>query len=164
MGVVKIIPYVNRLAKVVAMPGGKRLADAVADADANLMSIKGSCLEALDVHLARIRELAGASAPSDAALDEIYSLSNEVLGIAGLFGMPDLGKAAYSLCELIDSRGGQGCSRKALDVHIDSLRLLRFGDAVPQAERENMIAGLAAVVAHAKRTRADAAGAVEAAT
>jgi hypothetical protein len=152
MSIVKVIPYVNRLGKAIALPGGKRLGDAVADANTNLLTIKEPCLEALDALLARIRDLAAAPAPDAAALEEIYDRSNEALGLAGLFGLGDLSKAAYSLCELIDSRpAGQGVGREALEVHIDSLRLLRFGDAIPQAERDNMISGLAAVVAHGKR-------------
>jgi hypothetical protein len=153
MGIVKVIPYVNRLAKVVSMPGGKRVGDAVADANANLLTIKEPCLEALDAILARIREIGATGNPGAPVLEEIYERANEAVGLAGVFGLPDLGKAAYSLCELIDSRpAGEGCSRQALDVHIDSLRLLRLGDAVPAAERDNMVAGLIAVVSHAKRT------------
>lgn len=157
MGIVRVIPFVNRLAKVVAMPGGKRVADAVADANANLLTIREPCLEALDASLARIREVA-ATDLSQASLDEIYALANEAVGLAGLFGLADLGKAAYSLCELIDSRpAGAGIGRQALDVHVESLRILRLGDALPAAERENMVAGLIAVVDHAKRAaRSDA--------
>lgn len=152
MGIVKVIPYVNRLAKAIAVSGGKRVGDAIADANANLLTIQEPCLEALDVILGRIRELAAAPVPDPAALEEIYLRANEAVGLAGLFGLPDLGKAAYSLCELIDSRpAGQGVGRQALDVHVESLRILRLGDAVPAVERENMVAGLIAVVDHAKR-------------
>lgn len=151
MSVVKVIPYVNRLARVVSMPGGKRLIDAIADADANLLTIEEPCLEALDATLARIRLVASQDAPDDDALEDIYQRANEALGLAGLFGLPDLGKAAYSLCELIDSRAeGKGCSPQALAVHVDSLRLLRAGDAIPAAERDKILAGLSAVVAHGK--------------
>lgn len=153
MSIVKIIPYVNRLAKVVSMPGGKRLSDAVDDANANLLTIKEPCLEALDAAIARIRDLAATAKPDTAVLEEIYQRSNEVLGLGGMFRLPDLSKAAYSLCELIDSRpAGQGVGQAALAVHVDSLRMLRAGDAIPQAERDNMVSGLAAVVSHAKRT------------
>lgn len=153
MSIVKIIPTVNRLAKAISLPGGKRLGDAVDDASANLLTIKEPCLEALDATIGRIRDLAAEPAPSAEALEEIYARANEALGLGGLFGLPDLSKAAYSLCELIDSRpAGQGVGRQALDVHVDSLRLLRFGDALPQAERDNMVSGLASVVSHAKRS------------
>lgn len=155
MSIVKVIPYVNRLAKVVAIPGGKRIGEAVADANANILTIKEPCLEALDANIARIRDLAATPAPDTAALEEIYECSNEAVGLAGLFGLADLGRAAYSLCELIDSRpSGEGVGRQALDVHIDGLRLLRTGDALPAAERDRMVEGLLAVVAHAKRTAA----------
>lgn len=153
MGVVKVIPYVNRLAKAIAAPGGKRVGDAVADANANLMTIKEPCLEALDVLLAQIGELSASRDPDATALNQMYEHANEAIGIAGVFGLPDLGKAAYSLCELIDSRPpGHGVGRRALDVHIDSLRLLRTGDIMPEPERAAMVAGLVAVVDHAKRT------------
>lgn len=156
MSVVRHIPYVNRLAKAISIPGGKRVFEAVADADANLKTIEVPCLEAVDAFIASIQQLA--AQPNDAeALSQIYAESNIVIGIAGVFGLKDLSAAAYSLCELVDSRPeGGGVDPMAMAVHINSLRLLRQGDAVDPVQREAMLHGLSQVVARAKRAVAAA--------
>ena len=147
MSVVKFIPYTNRLAKLMKLPGGKRVEDALADADANLKEIEGPCLVVLDELIARIRGLAETPQPTLDDLDEIYARSNEIVGLGGVFGMRDLSAAAYSLCELVDrTRERGGPDRQALAVHVSSLRLLRMGGAIEEAERAKMLDGLANVV------------------
>jgi hypothetical protein len=151
MSVVRHIPYVNRLAKAISIPGGKRVADALADADANLKAIEVPTLEAVDAYIASIQGLA--ARPDDAeALAQIYAESNIIIGLAGVFGLKDLSGAAYSLCELVDSRpAGRGVDPVSMAVHVDSLRVLRQGDAIDPAQRAAMLDGLGKVVARAKR-------------
>jgi hypothetical protein len=156
MSVVRHIPYVNRLAKAISIPGGKRVFEAVAEADANLKTIEAPCLEAVDAYIASIQQLA--ARPDDAAaLGRIYAESNIVIGLAGVFGLKDLSAAAYSLCELVDSRPpDSGVDPMAMMVHVDSLRLLRQGDTFDPTQREAMLHGLSQVVARAKRAAAAA--------
>lgn len=151
MSVVRHIPYVNRLAKAISIPGGKRVGQAIEDADANLKTIEVPTLEAVDAFIASIQRLS--ARPEDAeGLSQIYRESNTVIGLAGVFGLKDLSAAAYSLCELIDSRPqDKGVEAKAMTVHVDSLRLLRQGDAIDPAQRQAMLDGLAKVVARSKR-------------
>ena len=147
MSVVKFIPYTNRLSKLMKLPGGKTVEQAMADADVNLKSIESSCLAVLDQLISRIRGLAETPQPSLDDLDEIYARSNEIVGLGGVFGMRDLSAAAYSLCELVDrTRERGGPDREAMTVHVDSLRLLRFGGAIEEAERARMLDGLSKVV------------------
>ena len=155
MSVVKFIPYTNRLAKLMNLPGGKRVEDALADARENLKEIEGPCLEVLDELIARIRTLVGDGRPSADELEEIYSRSNEIVGLGGVFDMFDLSAAAYSLCELVDrTRDRGGPVPSALAVHVDSLRLLRLGGAIQTEERSKMLDGLADVVRRAARESA----------
>jgi hypothetical protein len=151
VSVVRHIPYVNRLAKAISVPGGKRLSEALDDAEANLKTIEMPCLEAVDAYIASIQKLS--AQPSDpAALEQIYDDANRVVGMAGVFGLGDLGRAAYCLCELVDSRPeGAGVDPVAMGVHVESLRILRQGEALPAVQREAMVEGLLAVVARAKR-------------
>jgi hypothetical protein len=149
---VKFIPYTNRLAKLIRLPGGKRIEEALADADVNLKAIEGPCLTVIDDLIGRIRALAAPANPGAEALDEIYARSNEIVGMGGVFGMPDLSAAAYSLCELVDrTRDHGGPSQDALAVHVDSLRLFRLGQAITDEQRRAMLAGLADVVRRAGR-------------
>jgi hypothetical protein len=94
----------NRLAKVVFMPGGKTIAQALDDAQASLEDIRAESLGVLRAKLEEIQALGKKSEkdPKAADIQHLYALSGEVLDIAGLFGLPELGQAAFSLCELID--------------------------------------------------------------
>lgn len=155
MTTVKYIPYTNRLAKLIRAPGGKRIEEALADADINLKAIEGPCLTVLDELIARIRTLAGDGRPSLVDLEEIYGRSNEIIGLGGVFGMHDLSAAAYSLCELVDrTRDNGGPLADALRVHVDSLRLLRLGRQIGEDERAKMLDGLADVVRRSSRETA----------
>jgi hypothetical protein len=112
------------------------------------------------------RELGGDADP--AKVQRLYQLSNEIYGIAGTFGLIHLGKAAYSLCDLLDQLGvAQTWNWPAVRVHLDSIRLLRTRQDQPEAERDAIIEGLLSVVSHvtaaasAKRTAPSQAPAAE---
>ncbi|MEW6596295.1 MAG: hypothetical protein AB1429_02250 [Pseudomonadota bacterium] len=138
----------NRLAALVRKPGGKPIAQAIADAETNLDEIRDACIEALDLILEQMSEVAPKLRDGDdhEALHELYRLSNEVVGIAGVFNLGDVGRAAYSLCDLLDRFDTKGeVSAPALLVHMDSLRLLRLG--LPDGEVDRILDGLQAVTA-----------------
>ncbi len=122
------IPRTLRLARLMAEPGGIRMVDAVAQANQNLEQVRDDCLNTVDRHLGEIERLHGqaADAPSVELREEIYRLANEIHGLAGVFGLRELGEAAFSLCELIDRlQVSHGWRSDAVDVHLSALRLLR---------------------------------------
>lgn len=138
----------NRLAALVRKPGGKPIAQAIADAEINLEEIRDACIEALDLILEQMSDVAPKlrTGEDHEALQELYRLSNEVVGIAGVFNLGDVGRAAYSLCDLLDRFDTKGeISAPALLVHMDSLRLLRLG--LPDGEVDRILDGLQAVTA-----------------
>jgi len=123
-----LIPWQNRLAKLIREPGGAKVAEVLKRADENLDAIRAQCLDALDRHLEEITQLRASSgpAPSAAVKDAIYQLASDIHGVAGVFGLEALGEAAFSLCELADRlRRSDRWSQDAVDVHISALRLLR---------------------------------------
>ena len=123
-----LIPWQNRLAKLIREPGGSKVADVLKRADENLDAIRSECLDALDRHLEEITRLRTASGdnPSPEAKDAIYQLASDIHGVAGVFGLETLGEAAFSLCELTDRlRRSDRWSPDAVEVHISALRLLR---------------------------------------
>lgn len=151
---VRYIPYKNTLAKLIRVPGGKAFADAVSDANANLKTLEVTGLSELDAKIEEIRLIA-ANPSAPGAPTRIYEAANQAVALGGVCGVPDVSEAAYSLCELIDRTlpdrmpGGE-----AIRVHADALRLLRLGDALPEAERRRVLKGLGDVVA--RETRASA--------
>ena len=77
----------NRLAKVVWLPGGKTIGQALDDVQANLEEIRAQSLDLLRAKLEEIQALGRKSAkePKLADLEALYALSGEVLDIAGQF-------------------------------------------------------------------------------
>ncbi len=155
MTVVRHIPYVNRLGKLIQVPGGKRIEEALKEARSNLDEIAEQCLGEIDQSIRAVQGAASASDRTPESFDAVYAASNHVVGLAGLFGRPDLGTAAHSLCELLDRSGSwEECSPVALKVHVDSLALLRDPHLLSAEERANILDGLVKVVARTTRTAA----------
>jgi hypothetical protein len=150
MSAVMRVPWENRLAKLVRKPGGVKLNEAVLQAEENLKSVQDSCLEALDGYLAETERLhvEGGAKPSEEAKESIYQLANDIHGMAGVFGLGDLGDAAFSLCELVDRLRAAGrWNAASVEVHLSALRLLR----VPGEGHADMLEGLRRVVARIPR-------------
>jgi hypothetical protein len=159
--VVRHIPVKNKLAKLIQLPGGKRLREALADAETNLETIKPDCVSQIDELLAEIQLLtAPAGEPDRATRERLYDLANQVVGLAGTFGLPSLGRAAYSLCELIDcTLEVGGCPKSEIQVHTESLQLLRNPERLGEAGQAAVLAGLVKIITHAQARAARAAGA-----
>ena len=135
----------NRLAKVVWRPGGKTIAQALDDAQANLDEIRGESLDLLRAKLEEIQVLGKRSEkdPKAADIETLYALSGEVLDIAGLFGLPELGQAAFSLCELLDRlRSRKAWNWPAVQVHLHGLLILADPDKTPPDGRQSVVDGL----------------------
>ena len=135
----------NRLAKVIWVPGGKTIAQALDDAHSNLDEIRGESLGMLRAKLEEIQALGRASetTPSDETIQGLYTTSSEVLDIAGLFGLPELGHAAFSLCELLDRlKSKKAWNWPAVQVHLHGLLVLADPDKIPPEGRQTVVDGL----------------------
>lgn len=124
----KIIPRTTRLSKLIRQPGGTTAGGAVKDARRNLETIRRECIAEIDGTLGLIQQKFGQAVerPNDADLDEFYRSSNEIVGIAGVFDLTELGEAAFSLCELLDRmRMADQWDWPAVQVHLAGLRVLR---------------------------------------
>ena len=135
----------NRLAKVIWIPGGKTIAQALDDAQANLDEIRKESLGVLRAKLEEIQALGRKSemAPDEDAIQGLYNTSSDVLDIAGLFGLPELGHAAFSLCELLDRlRSRKTWNWPAVQVHLHGLLVLADPDKTPPEGRQTVVDGL----------------------
>ena len=141
----------GNFAKLVRKPGGLSLDEAVRAPDANLQSIRGQLIAEVEATVERMQALAGNAfrdGPDERALEQLYQLSNSVVGIAGAAGLRALGQVCYNLCELIDRlQTSRGWNVAAVRVHIDSLHLLCAGTADDGSEHEAIVAALGRVVA-----------------
>ena len=136
---------VNRLGKLMATPGGISVAKALADASANLASIRGDCLPLMDEKIAEVQAIVARckAGPSQADLKRLYGLGNEILEIGGAFDMKDLSEAAFSLCDLIDRFVTfKRYSWAALQVHLDGLIALRAAAGEQNPHTATVLIGL----------------------
>jgi uncharacterized alpha-E superfamily protein len=141
----------NRLGKLLAAPGGRKLGQAVSEAQANLDSIRDQVTGEVDAALSRLRDSVAAAAPADAdagARTDVYVQATAIAGLAGLCGMGQLGQVAYNLCELADAYiERKSWNAAAVSAHLDTMALLR-GANLPEgsAEGEALLEGLKALV------------------
>jgi hypothetical protein len=142
----------NRLAKSLWAPGGKTIAQALEDATSNIEAARLESLDVLRAKLAQIQTLSRAPPQGVSVADTriLYGLSNEVLDISGVYGLVELGQAAYSLCELLDKLGErQVWNWPAVEVHLNGLLLLADPDnKAPPDARKSIVEGLSQVRRH----------------
>jgi hypothetical protein len=132
----------NPLETMIRAPGGKRVGDALRQADANLELIREPCLADVDEQLDSLDRLSveGGEAADDDVKLEMYRHANDIHAVAGVFGLKDLSAAAFCLCELVDRlRSRDAWSKPAIDVHLSSLRLLRHPS---DEDRVSVVEGL----------------------
>ena len=145
----------NPLASILGYKRGLSLEAAAAAAEANLARIQDNCLASLDQALGviyrQLPELYGAQ--SRAHAEAVYHAANQVLSLGAHCKLAALGKAAFSLCELIDrSRATEHWSRAALETHLQALKLLRQPPANADPKTEDaIIAGLFKVIEKTSR-------------
>jgi hypothetical protein len=135
----------NRLGKVIWIPGGKTIAQALEDAQGNLDEIRGKELDVLRAKLEEIQKLGKKNEfkPNAADIAALYALSSEIIDSAGLFGLAELGEAAFSLCELLDRlRSRKTWNWPAVQVHLHGLLILADPDKTPPDARSAVVDGL----------------------
>jgi hypothetical protein len=135
----KFIPWKSRLSKIIRQPGGTTVRGALKDAKRNLEKIRLECVAEIDAKLALIQQRLGGAVdrPDDSEIDEVYRFSNDIVGMAGLFDLTELGEAAFSLCDLLDRlKGVDQWDGPAVEVHLSALTLLRRATPAAAANQD----------------------------
>jgi hypothetical protein len=139
--------YENRLAKSVVSKGGMSAAEALSAAQQAVELVRDPTIAEIDSNLRQIYalgdQLKAAGGADEEALQQIYVCANRVVAMGGVFGLGELGQAAYSLCELVSRF--QTLDRfvwSMIQVHVDGLRLLRQPGDHPAAIRAEVLNGL----------------------
>jgi len=138
----------NRLAKLIKLPGGVSLAEAMMRANRNLNTVRETCLAGADEKVAAIEGVMTTETPERAALDQIYLLANDVFAEAGALGESDLSAAAHSLCELTSHDSAVLRSWEPVRVHVGTMRLLRSSQ-LDERQRRGLVEGVLQVSARA---------------
>lgn len=139
----------SRLSRELLNPKGKMARDVLADAEAAVATLNAACEARIDEIIAEIDQRFGRGAPREQAdVEQLYQLSSGIIDISGCILGQGVDRAAFMFCDLADRIGATGVwDWPAVDVFIDSLKLLRHQHGViPEAKRDEILAGLAAVV------------------
>ena len=134
MSAVRFFVPENRLGKLLRVPGGAAVADAVVAAESGLAQLEGAAREELAAALAAVEACASQrSVQFDAAgVEELYGLAQSAIGLASLCQRPAVDEALRSLCDLLDNFGRSECwDTEAVNVHVQSLRLLMAQAGAP---------------------------------
>jgi hypothetical protein len=132
------------LTALLRKPGGPPVAEALAEAQANLQTLAPESRAELE---RRMVEADAAFARlgqdfDDALLGEIYQAAVSAIGLGELSGAAPLEVVLTSLCDLVDELRTQGLSdRPAIAVHLQAWRLL-LGPGVPPEALLQLLEGL----------------------
>jgi hypothetical protein len=132
--------HTKRLAAKINQPGGQTEEEAISAATANLETLRDRTQHELDITLQQIRAIGRSleTPPDPAMVRQLYSLSNTVVGIGGIYGMSGLSNVAYCLCDIVDRmRMSRTWNAESVQIHIDSLLLMQ-GDG-PGKETEQQV-------------------------
>jgi hypothetical protein len=141
----------NRLSALLAQPGGVTVRNALRDAETAVQRFRPEVMADIEARITRLEALAAAPAPDGAA---IYKAAAGIIEHAGLFGMGQLGEAAYSLCELVDRLEQRSVwDADSVAVHVNGLRLLQRMPEGAAKQRLQLLEGLHAVTAKAAPAR-----------
>ena len=140
--------HTKRLAQLINQPGGITAQEAVAAAEQQLEGLRERGLSDITATIRAVQALASGLPPEEleARGNELYRMSNSLIGVAGVFGKSGVGDVALSFCTLIERMTlARHWDRNAIQAHLDSLRLLSQ-DGVTQEEVVTIRAALRQVV------------------
>lgn len=118
----------NQLSIALAKAPPRTVRECLNQANENLRHISAACLAHLDTGLdlleATMAEWPGSADPD--YLQGLYQQSLRLIGTGTVAGLPEIDRAARSLCDVLDGLITRGLWEKGpVEVHIASLRLLR---------------------------------------
>ena len=135
-----------RLAKLARLPGGKTVGAIEAEVHARLEKLKDGCFAEAQAKVARMTALAAAlpEPPTPADLKPFYDLCHEIVGLAGVADLAHAGRAALSLCRLLDGWiHGRPWRPASFQVHLTAIALLcRPDSGLEPSERDQIVGGL----------------------
>lgn len=145
----------SRLSQIIDSAGGVSVGIALAKARENLAALRPRALEEVTRHIDEAAAVPAPVDPEDALrrLEQVYRAANGVIDAAHSFELDDLCAVALSLCDVVDrsasalEAGGVDIDWRVIEVHAQSLKLVFSLPAEASAERAQIRARLAELVA-----------------
>lgn len=137
------------IADQIRLPGGRKVSEAVAAADAALDDHRALAVESLTQDVERLEALC--RKPTNAAFDSLYPIAAALAGTAGFFQTGPFYRAVHSLCELTEKLGAAGRRDwSSVEVHVKALRLILTAGFDDGPEAQVVLEGLSALVRRAE--------------
>lgn len=134
----------SSLARKMAAPGGRTVAEAIARAEKGLEGHRDEALRRAADHLDQLEIVCRERGEGSDV--RTYELASAVLDTAGFFETGPLFTAAFSLCELSDRMLGRNeWDWPSVEVHLRAMRLILTTDCKPGTAADTILEGLAAV-------------------
>lgn len=139
----------SRLAAMIDSAGGLSVGVALAQARANIETMRARALTVIDTGIAALEAMPAPTGPEDlpASLDEAYRASTSLIDAAGPFELFDLCRAASGLCDLLGAVDPEEAfDWRIVTVHARSLRLLQTLPLEAAEERARILQSLSEVI------------------
>jgi len=141
---------VSRLGRMIDLPGGVTLAEALKQAESNIAPLRAPALERIDTHIAELEQLEAAGGD----LDRVYALASAIIDCASLFDLGEVCAVSAGLCDLVeDASPERPFDWRMPALHARTLQLLLSLPSYAAEERLRLRNEIAAVVAHKRAAR-----------
>lgn len=139
----KFVPE-NKLARTLTDPNGMLVEHALQKATQGVEKVREAHMAALDIKLDDVCRAAATAIETQSAADAavLYRLAREVLADAGIFGLKNICRAAYSLCELMAAGDRHRYLWTAVSVHAEAFAILRRQGRDADVDFSTMLSGL----------------------
>lgn len=139
----------SKLATMIDSAGGLSIGVALAQARANIETLRVPAMAIIDAQISALEALPAPTGPEDTPhrLEEAYRAATALIDAAGPFELVDLCRGAAGLCDLIGAIDPRDpFDWRIVTVHARSLRLLQTLPPKAKAERERILQSLGDVI------------------
>ena len=139
----------SNLAKMIDAAGGVSIGVALAQARANIESMRPQAMIVIEAGIAALETVPAPIGPEDtpSRLDQAYRAATTLIDAAGPFELFDLCRAASGLCDLIGAiNPEEPFDWRIVTVHARSLRLLQTLPLEAAEERARILQSLSEVI------------------
>lgn len=146
---VRLTKVRTSLARKMAQPGGRTVAEAERRANEGLALHRDDVMVTIQSGIAQLEKLVAEASPERQG--QVYPLAAGLLDTGGFFDTGPLFDAGYSLCEVAELMGASGHWHwPSVEVHVRALRLILTNGCRADATSDALLIGLRSIVAKAR--------------
>jgi hypothetical protein len=141
----------NRLTTLINRPGGTWRDEAIAEATRQVETLRDTSMDTVDTLIAKLEAIAARKGQNATEqLKEIQATADQIITIAGTFGLVFLVETAKRLCDLAQAFLARGrADGEAIAVHIRAIRLFGpKGTALDDQAANSILLELRRVLQH----------------